>query len=132
MTLHAQAEVCHLEAMKVLNRDPVKEMTDKNLQVEHHQQSIDEMKVDINFNDYVLTSGQKEKEQQFLSGWSHIFSHGPTYLGRTKIIENKIHLTDKHLFKEQRENSCCLNTRSQKTSKGDYGDRSHMGINQPF
>ena len=54
MTLHVQAEVCHLEAMKVLNRDPVKEMTDKNLQVEHHQQSTDEMKVDINFDDYVF------------------------------------------------------------------------------
>ena len=54
VTLHAQAEVCHLEAMKVLNRDPVKEMTDKNLQVEHHQQSIDEMKIDINFDDYVF------------------------------------------------------------------------------
>ena len=100
MALHAQAIVCHLEAMIVLNRDPVKGMTDKKLQVEHHQQSIDEKKVDINFDDSFLTSEQKEKVQQFLSGWSHIFSHGPTYLGRTNIIEHEIHPTDKHLFKE--------------------------------
>ena len=100
VTLHAQAEVCNLEVIKVLDRDPVKEMTDSKLQVEHHQQSIGEKKVDINLDDSVLTSEQKEKVQQFLSGWSQVFSQGPTDLGRTNIVEHEIHLTDEHPFKE--------------------------------
>ena len=100
VTLHAQAEVCILEAIKELNRDPVKEMTNRKLQVEHHQHSIGEKKVDINLDDSVLTSEQKEKVQQFLSGWSQVFLQGPTDLGRTTIVEHEIHLTDKDPFKK--------------------------------
>ena len=75
-------------------------MTDRKLQVKHHQQSIGEKKVDINIDDSVLTSKQKEKVQQFLSGWSQVFSQGPTDLGWTNIIEHEIHLTVEHPFKE--------------------------------
>ena len=60
VTLHAQSEVCNWEVMKVLDRDPVKEMADRKQQVEHHQQSIGEKKVYINLGDSVLTSEQKE------------------------------------------------------------------------
>ena len=75
-------------------------MTERKLQVEHHQQSIGEKKVDINLDDSVLSSEQKEKVHQFLSGWSQVFSQGPTDLGRTNIVEHEIHLTDEHPFKE--------------------------------
>ena len=46
VALHAQAEVCISKAIKEQNRDPVKEMTNRKLQVEHHQQSMGE-KLDL-------------------------------------------------------------------------------------
>ena len=55
LTLHAQAEVSNLEVIKVPDRDQVKEITGRKLQVEYHQQSIGEKKIYVSFDDSVLT-----------------------------------------------------------------------------
>ena len=47
-----------------------------------------------------LTQDQVRKAKDVLGSWSHIFSTGPTDLGRTDLIEHEIKLTDDTPFKE--------------------------------
>ena len=47
-----------------------------------------------------LTQDQVRKAKDVLGNWSHIFSTGPTDLGRTDLVEHEIKLTDDTPFKE--------------------------------
>ena len=47
-----------------------------------------------------LTQDQVSKAKDVLGSWSHIFSTGPTDLGRTDLVEHEIKLTDDTPFKE--------------------------------
>ena len=47
-----------------------------------------------------LTQDQVRKAKDVLGSWSHIFSTGPTDLGRTDLVEHEIKLTDDTPFKE--------------------------------
>ena len=47
-----------------------------------------------------LTQDQVRKAKDVLRSWSHIFSTGPTDLGRTDLVEHEIKLTDDTPFKE--------------------------------
>ena len=47
-----------------------------------------------------LTPEQVSRAREILGNWSHIFSTGPTDLGRTDLVEHKIKLTDETTFKD--------------------------------
>ena len=47
-----------------------------------------------------LSDNQLEKVKDVLSDLSHIFSKGPTDLGKTDIVKHSIKLTDNTPFKE--------------------------------
>ena len=76
-TIPAHSPVCNLTEVKVLKKDPVKEMTEK-FSAEQHQHTVSEI---------VLTEKQKEEVQNCLSKWTHIFKRtnrlGKNKLGRT-------------------------------------------------
>ena len=61
---------------------------------------LGENKMNIILDILFFTSEQKETVQDFLSWWSHIFSQGSTYLGKTTIVEHEIHMTYDHPFTE--------------------------------
>ena len=56
--------------------------------------------LDIDMEGTVLSEEQKEQAHSFLSKWPHIFSKGPTDLGRTNLVEHEIHLEEERPFKE--------------------------------
>lgn len=70
-------------------------MTEK-FSAEQHQHTVSEntCNLDIDLDGTVLTEKQKEEVKNFLSKWTHIFSKGPTDLGRTNLVEHEIHLED--------------------------------------
>ena len=47
-----------------------------------------------------LSAEQLSKIRQVLTNWSHIFSKGPTDLGKADIVKHEIKLTDNTPFKE--------------------------------
>ena len=47
-----------------------------------------------------LTTSQVRQVQEFLSNWTHLFSDGPTDIGKTDLLKHKIKLTDDTPFKE--------------------------------
>ena len=94
--------VCDLAEVKVLKRDPVKEMTEGS-SAQQHQHSVttnNDGKLGINLEGTVLSKEQKEQAHSFLSKWLHIFSKGQTDFGRTNLVEHEIHLRDERPFKE--------------------------------
>ena len=60
--------------------------------------SLEDLVVQINRDR--LTTDQLDKSKNVLSNWSHIFSTGPTDLGRADIVKHEIKLTDNTTFKE--------------------------------
>ena len=60
--------------------------------------SLDELGVKIDTDN--LTPEQVSRAKEILGNWSHIFSTGPTDLGRTDLVEHEIKLTDETPFKE--------------------------------
>ncbi|MCG7878413.1 MAG: hypothetical protein N0C90_19080, partial [Candidatus Thiodiazotropha endolucinida] len=97
------SQICSLEEVKVLQRDPVQEVAStRRNEAEQHQQTASYSKktLDFDLNGTILTEEQKVKVRRFLSDWSHIFSHGPTDLGRTNLVEHEIHLDNEQPFKE--------------------------------
>ena len=100
VTIPPHAPVCNLAEVNVLKRDPVKEMTGQ-FTAEQHQHTVSmDTKFDVDLEGTVLTAKQKEEVQSFLSNWTHVFSTGPTDLGRTNLVEHEIHLEDERPFKE--------------------------------
>ena len=101
LTIQPKASICNLEEVKVLNRDPVKELTAADTETDKQDANKAATKnMDFNLGATSLTLEQKEHVLEFLSGWKHIFSQGPTDIGRTNLVEHEIHLTDEHPFKE--------------------------------
>ena len=95
--------ICSLEEVKVLKRDPVKDVTENiKYTAEQHQQTATttENKLNINLDGSALTNDQKQQVQRFLSKWQHVFSQSPTDLGRTNLVEHEIHLENEQPFKE--------------------------------
>ena len=101
VTIPAHSSVCNLTELKVLKRDPMKEMTEM-FSAERHQHTVSKntCKLDIDLDGTVLTEKQKEEVQNFLSKWTRIFSQRPTDLGRMNLVEHEIHLEDERPFKE--------------------------------
>ena len=60
--------------------------------------SLNELGVKIDTDN--LTPEQVSRAKEILGNWSHIFSTGPTDLGRTDLVEHEIKLTDETPFKE--------------------------------
>ena len=54
----------------------------------------------VDLEETPLTNEQKDQVQLFLAKWHHIFSHGPTDLGKTNLVEHEIHLESEQPFKE--------------------------------
>ena len=102
LTFQPKTSICNLEEVKVLNRDPIKEMTAADAETKQKQDETKTAKLHMDFNleGASLTSEQKEHVLDFLAKWKHVFSQGPTDIGRTNIVEHEIHLTDEHPFKE--------------------------------
>ena len=102
LTFQPKTSICNLEEVKVLNRDPIKEMTAADAETKQTQDETKTAKSEMDFNleGAALTSEQKEHVLDFLAKWKHVFSQGPTDIGRTNIVEHEIHLTDEHPFKE--------------------------------
>ena len=83
VTIPPSSPICNLAEVKLLNRDPVKEMTGKTTAGQHqHTVSSGTSNLDIDLKGTVLSEDQKEQAHSFLSKWPHIFSKGPTNLGR--------------------------------------------------
>ena len=99
LTIQPKASICNLEEVKVLNRDPVKEVAVKETDKQNANKAANK-KMEFNLEGTSLTSDQKEHVHEFLSGWKHIFSQGSTDIGRTNLVEHEIHLMDEHPFKE--------------------------------
>lgn len=56
--------------------------------------------LDIKISEDNLTASQASRVKQFLSSWTHLFSEGPTDIGRTDLLKHQIELTDDTPFKE--------------------------------
>ena len=103
VTIQPNDSICNLEQIKVLNRDPIKDLSSAEAEagtnVQHKAASV-EKEIDHNLEGASLTPDQKQHVLNFLSEWKHVFSQSPTDLGRTNLAEHEIHLTDDHPFKE--------------------------------
>lgn len=56
--------------------------------------------LDITIAEDHLTPDQVSKTREFLSHWTHLFSDGPTDIGKTNLLKHSIKLTDNTPFKE--------------------------------
>lgn len=56
--------------------------------------------LDIKISEDNLTAAQASQVRQFLSSWTHLFSEGPTDIGKTDLLKHQIKLTDDTPFKE--------------------------------
>ncbi|MCG8030630.1 MAG: reverse transcriptase family protein [Candidatus Thiodiazotropha taylori] len=102
LTIQPKTNICNLEEVKVMKRDPVKDMTsDESDQKQDVSSSAKCVRnVTFNLDETPLTAEQKEHVHEFLDGWKHVFSQSSTDIGRTNLVEHEIHLTDEHPFKE--------------------------------
>ena len=88
--------LCSLSSVKVVDSwtpDSAKKQEQKS-----NTTTVEDLGVKVDSEN--LTPYQFDQAKEVLSSWSHIFSTGPTDLGRTDIVEHEIKLTDDTPFKE--------------------------------
>ena len=88
--------LCSLSSVSVVDiwtPDPSKKESDTSKDI-----SLEELGVSIDADN--LSAEQLLKVRQVLGNWSHIFSKGPTDLGKADMVKHSIKLTDNTPFKE--------------------------------
>lgn len=103
VTIQPKSEICNLEGITVFKADPIKEMEknhEHSAQVYQKTIPVSEKKVSVDLEETLLTNEQKDQVQRFLAMWHHIFSQGPTDLGKTNLVGHEIHLESEQPFKE--------------------------------
>ncbi|MCW4250032.1 MAG: RNase H-like domain-containing protein [Candidatus Thiodiazotropha endolucinida] len=88
--------LCSLSSVNVVDS-----WTPDSTQKQEHKSmatSLDDIGIKIDSDN--LNADQLLRAKQVLGDWSHIFSTGPTDLGRTDAVKHKINLTDNVPFKD--------------------------------
>ena len=104
VTIPAKSLICELNEVDVLRSADITSKSGKTSTVNVQQQqatvseNTDTIKLDLSGS--CLTETEKEKAQEFLSRWQHIFSRGPLDLGHTHTVKHEINLEDEAPFKE--------------------------------
>lgn len=96
VVIRPRSFLCSLQHVDVVrNIDP---FSDGGQQTGSKCKSLEELGVQIPSD--TLSQDQQSKVTDFLEGWKHIFSSGPTDLGCTNLVEHEIELTEQKPFKE--------------------------------
>lgn len=105
LKISPKSTLCELQEVKILrNLDLKKPEEDStasvNSQLAEERKREPSLPEGVNLDRTKLTSEQKANATKILSKWNSIFSKGTTDLGRTKLVEHEIKLSDNHLFQE--------------------------------
>ena len=105
MSIPPKATPCEMQEVKILRHFDI-EKNEKEQSAGINSQLVDQQKTEIclpngkNLDNAKLSEEEKEKATQVFSKWDSIFSKGQTDIGRSKLVEHRIDLTDYHPFKE--------------------------------
>ena len=105
LSIPPKATLCEMQEVKILRHFDI-EKKEKEQSAGINSQLVDQQKTEmclpdgINLDNAKLSEEEKEKATQVFSKWDSIFSKGPTDIGRTKLVEHRIDLTDDRPFKE--------------------------------